>query len=108
MRAQGEKMVTAMGQDARTRYEEVLKNVKLNETRFIGVLGEEPTICYAALVERLVVDDAEKTQVTVFATAVVGGKIVYFYLYAPHVSGNSIVDVFELVKAQMVRFKAAN
>ena len=108
LRAQGEKIVTGVEQDVRTRYEEVLKNVKLNETRFIGVLGEEPTICYAAVVERVVADGMEKTIVTVWVTTIVGGKMVYVYQFAPHVSGDSITDVFALVKAQTVRFKAAN
>jgi len=108
LRAQGEKIVTGMEKDVQARYEEVLKDVKVNETRFIGVLGEEPTICYAAVVERVVADGMEKTIVTVWATTIVGGKMVYVYQFAPHVSGNSITDVFALVKAQTVRFKAAN
>jgi hypothetical protein len=108
MQEQGEKITTGIEQDVRARYEEILKNLKLNETRFIGVLGEEPTICYAAVVTRIAADGAEKTQTTVWATTIVGGKIVYLYLFAPHVTDNSIADVFALVKAQTVRLKAAN
>jgi hypothetical protein len=107
-RREGEKMIAGIEPDVRARYEEVLKNVKLNETRFIGVLGEEPTICYAALVTRIAADGAEKTQIIVWATTIVGGKIVYLYLFAPDVGGNSIADVFVQVKAQTARFKAAN
>jgi hypothetical protein len=108
LRAEGEKLLTGMEPDMRARWKEILKNVKVNETRFIGVLGEEPGTCYMAVLQRAAIDGRDKTQIAVGATTIVGGKLVYLYLWAPHVSANSIVDLFALTKAQVVRLKAAN
>jgi hypothetical protein len=51
---------------------------------------------------------AEKTQVTVFATTILKGKIVYFYMFAPYESGSTVTDTLALEKAQMIKVKAAN
>jgi len=109
MRAQGEKMVTDMEPDVRARADQVLKTVKVNEMRFLGVIAEEPTICYAAMLQKFKAETgAEKTQATVFATTVLKGKIVYFYLFVLSESGSTVTDALALDKAQMAKVKAAN
>jgi hypothetical protein len=109
MRAQGEKLVSDIEPDVRARADRVLKTVKVNEMRFLGVIAEEPTICYAAILQKFKAETGvEKTQVTVFATTVLKGKIVYFYFFAPYESGATVTDMLALEKAQMVKVKAAN
>jgi hypothetical protein len=109
MRTQGEKIVSDMEPDVRARADRVLKTVKVNEMRFLGVIAEEPTICYAAMLQKFKAETgAEKTQVTVFATTILKGKIVYFYMFAPYESGSTVTDTLALQKAQMIKVKAAN
>ena len=52
-RAQGEKLVAGMQSDVNAAVEKVVKNLKFNETRFLGVLAEENGVCYAALLQKL-------------------------------------------------------
>jgi hypothetical protein len=109
MRAQGEKMVNDMEPDVRARADQVLKTVKVNEMRFLGVIAEEPTICYAAILQKFKAETGvEKTQATVFATTVLKGKIVYFYFFAPYESGATVTDLLAVEKAQIAKVKAAN
>jgi hypothetical protein len=73
------------------------------------VIAEEPVICYAAILQKFKAGTGvELTQVTVIATTVIKGKIVYFYFFAPFESGATVTDLLALEKAQMARLKAAN
>ena len=109
MRTQGEQLVTDMAPDVKARAEQVLKTVKVNEMKFLGVVGEEPTVCYAAMLQKLHTEiGTDKTQVTVFATTVVKSKLVYFYLFAPYVSGDSVTDLLAQQQAHVQRLRSAN
>jgi hypothetical protein len=109
MRAQGEKIAADELPRVQARAEEVIKMVKVNGQSFLGVIAEEPAVCYAAILQKFKTESGdEKNQVTVFAATVVAGKLVYFYLFAPYVSGSTVTDLLVQQKAQMVRLRAAN
>jgi hypothetical protein len=109
LRAQGEQMVANATSDAKTRAEEVLKTIKVNESKFMGVVGEDPLACYAAVLQEFTTETgAEKTQVIVFATAVLKGKIIYYYLYAPYVSGDSVTQMLAEQRVNVTKLQAAN
>jgi hypothetical protein len=100
MRSQGEQMVTNMTPDVKARAEQVLKTVKINEMKFMGVVGEEPNACYAAMLQKFHTEvGTDKTQVTVFSSTIVKSKLVYFYLFAPYVSGDSVTNLLAQQKA---------
>jgi len=109
MRARGEQFTANAEQGAKARAEEVIKEVKINEMKFMGVVGEEPNACYTAMLQRFQTEmGTDKTQVTVFSTTIVRSKLVYFYLFAPYVSGDSVTDLLAQQKAQVRRLHAAN
>ena len=109
LRAQGEKMVTDMEPDVKARAEQVLKTVKINEMKFIGVVGEEPNVCYTAMLQKFHTEiGTDKTQVTVFATTTVKSKLIYFYLFGPYVSGDSVTELLEQQKASVLRLRNVN
>jgi hypothetical protein len=109
LRARGDQLVTAMTPDAKQRVEEVLKTVKINEMKFLGVLDEEPAICYAALLQRFATETGtQKTQVAVFATTVVRQKLLYYYLFAPYVDGESVSTALEQQKVNARRLRSEN
>jgi hypothetical protein len=63
LRAQGEKLLSNQMPDIKARVETTLKKVKINETTFIGVLAEEPTACYAGLLQKIhTAANTDKTQ----------------------------------------------
>ena len=109
MQAQGEQMVANMAPDVKARAEQVLKTVQVNEMKFMGVVGEEPLVCYAAMLQKFRTEvGTDKTQVTVFATTVVRSKIVYFYLFAPYVSGATVTEMLAQQKAHIRLLQSAN
>jgi len=109
MHAQGEQLVANMTPDIKARAEQVLKTVQVNEMKFLGVVGEEPRVCYAAMLQKFRTEvGTEKTQVTVFATTVVRSKLVYFYLFAPYVSGDTVTVMLAQQQAHVRRLHGAN
>lgn len=109
MHAQGDKLVADMTPDVKARAEQVLKTVKVNEMKFMGVVGEEPLACYAAMLQKFRTEiGTDKTQVTVFATTVVKSKLVYFYLFAPYVSGDTVTAMLAQQQAHIRQLRAAN
>jgi hypothetical protein len=109
MRARGDQLVADMTPDVRARAERVLKTVKINEMKFLGVVGEEPSVCYAAMLQRFLTEaGTDKTQATVFATTIVRQKLVYYYLFAPYVNGETISGMLEQHKANVRRLQSDN
>src|SRR5712691_366135 len=53
LRAEGNKILANQMPDIKARAESTLKQIKMNETSFIGVLAEDPTACYAALLQKM-------------------------------------------------------
>jgi hypothetical protein len=109
MRSRGGELVSSTTSQANARIEQVLKTVKINEMKFLGVLGEEPLACYAALLQRTATEAGrEKTQVTVLATTVVRRKLIYYYRSAPFADNRTIEAMLERVTADTRRLHAEN
>src|SRR3990170_4124757 len=108
-RAQGEKIVAGLEKDVAARIESVLKNAKQNELRFLGVVAEEPNACYAAMLQKISTQaGTEKTQLVVFSTSVVKGKIVYHYRFGLYRDAGSMTRLLEEEKKHVAAFLAAN
>jgi hypothetical protein len=103
-RAQGEKLPSGMESDVTSRIEAVFSQIKINETRSLGVLAEDSTACYGGLLQKFRTETgADKAQVAVYATTVAKGRVVYYYLFALY-SGSESVRAKQKVGA----FLAAN
>ena len=50
----------------------------------------------------------DKTQITVFATTILKGKIVYSYLFAPFAGGETVTQLLAKQKAVVAMLQAAN
>jgi hypothetical protein len=80
----------------------VLSNLKVNDMQFLGVVGEEPLACYAALLKRFSSDTGtEKTQAVVVAATIVNSKMIYYYLYAPYVSSSTAMDELKQLRTSV-------
>jgi hypothetical protein len=109
MRTRGEQLVADMTADVQARAEKILKTVKINEMKFLGVVGEEPRVCYAAMLQRFLTEaGTDKTQAIVFAMTIVRQKLVYYYLFAPYVNGATISSMLEQHKANVRRLQGEN
>ena len=109
MRAQGDKLLADMMPDVKARAEQVLKTVQINEMKFLGLVSEEPLACYAVMLQKFRTEvGTDKTQVGVLATTVVRSKLIYFYLFAPYVSGATVTDMVAQQEAHVRRLQSAN
>lgn len=78
-------------------------------TTFVGVLAEDSTACYTALLQKLKTETgSEKTQTAINATTVVKGKVVYFYLFSLYTGRDSIDAALAKQKVNLGAFIAAN
>jgi len=85
LRAEGEKLVAGVTQEANKRLESVVKEIKINETRLVGVLAEDANACYFATVQKMKTEaGADKTQLIIGAVTIIKGKILYYNLFLPY------------------------
>jgi hypothetical protein len=109
LRAQGGDMTAKTGPLVQERLSRAMQEVKLNQMKFMGVLGEEPNACYAALLARVKGKDVpEVEQATVFAVTVVKGKVLYYYLFAPFVNAQTLTDMLAKLRVNVGAMEAAN
>jgi hypothetical protein len=110
MRTSADQLLTDMTADVQERAERILKTVKINEMKFLGVVGQEPRACYAAaLLQRsLTAGGTDTPQVTVVATTIVRQKLLYYYLIAPYVSGETVDSMLEQHRANVRRLHSEN
>ncbi len=109
LRAQGEKALADRLPGMKANVENIIKEVKLNETTFAGVLAEEPNACYAALISKIrTALGTDKTQVTLIALTIIKGKNVYMYRTAVNLTPDTINAVLAKSKIDLAALLAAN
>ncbi len=109
LRAEGDKTITSLTPDLNARIEQVMKAVKVSQTRFLGVVAEDATGCYAAIAQRFKTEaGTDKTQIALFAAAFPKGKLIFYYLYAPYRSGDTLTAMLAKHKANIAALLAAN
>ena len=109
MRAEGEKILANMLPDVKARVTEVSRTLKVNDMTFLGVLDEDGTGCYAAMLQKFATEaGTDKTQVTVFTTAIIKGKVVYYYLFAPFESPDTVPAMLAAQKNNVAALIAGN
>ncbi len=109
LRAEGKKLASNMLPNVQSRAAEVIKGMKINEIRFLGVLDENPNVCYAALLQKFRAQNgADVTQLAIYATMFVKGKAIYYYLYSPYAGADSMTAALASHKNNVAAFIAAN
>lgn len=109
LRSQGGRSFANLKSDAKTRMEESVRQMKVNEQRFAGFLGEDPTACYIALLQKLKAEEGpDVTQLTVLAITMVKGKFLFVNRYAPYVDSDSIAETWAKLKLTIAALQEAN
>ena len=109
LRAEGERMMVGMASDMKARVEEAIKNAQVNQSRFLGVMAEDPTACYSAIVQRLKSETGKDvTIVGLFAAVYLKGKPVYYYLYSPYRSAQTATVLLAKHRQNVATLLAAN
>jgi hypothetical protein len=109
LRSQGGRGFANLKNDAKTKMEESVRQMKVNEQRFAGFLGEEPSACYIALLQKLKAEEGpDVTQLTVLAITMVKGKFLFVNRYAPYVDADSIAETWAKLKLTIAALQEAN
>jgi hypothetical protein len=109
LRAQGAEITSKQEPDIKANIERALKNVKLNETRFIGILAEDPGACYGGLLQKLHTEvGTDKVQLTVFATTIVRNRSHFVYRMAVYANSGSVDRALGALKVNVAAFLNAN
>jgi hypothetical protein len=109
LRTQGGQTLSNVKKDLKGRMEESVKQMKVNDQRFAGFLGEDPTACYVALLQKLKAEDGtEVTQLTVLAITSVKDRFLFVNRYAPYVNADTVNDTLTKLKATIAALLEAN
>jgi len=108
LREQGTKIASNQAPDLKANIEKALKDVKLNEMTFVGILGEDAGACYGGLIQKLKVNDnTDRTQITLFAATVVKNKSIFVYRIALY-NSDTVTNTLEKLKTIVAALYAAN
>jgi len=109
LRTQGGQTVSDVKKDLKSRMEESVRQMKVNDQRFVGFLGEDSAACYVALLQKLKTEDGtEVTQLTVLAITSVKDRFLFVNRYAPYVNADTVSETLEKLKATIAALQAAN
>jgi hypothetical protein len=109
LRQQGGRGFANLKTEAKTRMEDSVRQMKVNEQRFAGFLGEEPTACYIALLQKLKGEDGRDVAlVIVLAITMVKGKFLFVNRSAPYVNSDSINETWAKLKLTIAALQQAN
>jgi hypothetical protein len=109
LRTQGEKLPQQVGPDVQRRLESAMTSMRFGEQKFMGVLYEDATACYAALLQRIRAETGDNIeQATISGITTVKGKLIYVYGFAPFAGGRAVQGLLEQVKTSIAALRAAN
>jgi hypothetical protein len=109
LRQQGGRGFANLKTDAKTKMEDTVRQMKVNEQRFAGFLGEDPAACYIALLQKLKAEEGpDVAQLTVLAITMVKGKFLFVNRYAPYVNSDSINETWTKLKLTITALQQAN
>jgi hypothetical protein len=109
LRQQGDQILAKQLPDIKQRVEAAMSKIKMNETNFIGVLGEDKDGCYAGLIQKIHTEaNTDKTQITAFAVSLVKDKSVFTYRMGLYRGPKSVDEVLRHIKADVAAMVAAN
>jgi hypothetical protein len=109
LRKQGDQILAKQLPDIKKRVEATMSQIKLNETKFIGVLGEDNDACYAGLIQKIHTEaNTDKTQITAFAIAIVKNKTVFIYRFGVYRNAQTVDLMLRKIKIDVAALMAAN
>jgi hypothetical protein len=109
MRAKTDLDLAAIVQNRSVDMERLFQGVKINEIKFLGVLAEEPSICYTGQVQKLArASGVEKVQIAISTTLWLKQKLITYNLNAPYRSSDTISNLLSKHILNVTTLIAAN
>lgn len=109
LQTQGDQIMAEVGPDITRRIEAAVKNAKINSINMVGVLGQEPEVCYfGALIGGVTQAGNKLIQLSIGAVTVANGKLIYVFLYAPYESAQDVDVALARHKKNVAAFRLQN
>jgi hypothetical protein len=100
---------TTAGQSVEERAEAASRRLGLNEIHLLGVVAEDPSVCYSGTLQKFKVDtQAATTQIAIITTTLVKDKVVQLYLFAPYAGPVTIGQLLAQQRTNTGRLRRAN
>jgi len=85
------------------RAEYFSKTLGQNETLYVGVVAEEPLVCYVATLRNVEAETGDGTQLCLVASTIIKEKVVLFYLFAPYRGRETLSRLLTMQRANMAQ-----
>lgn len=109
MRSKNDDDLAAIVRNSAPNIDRLFSGVKINEIKFLGVLAEEPTVCYSGQLSKITsASGEEKAQISVLAMILLKGNIMAYQQFAPYRSGDTILNLLGKNRANVAALIAAN
>lgn len=109
LRQNGQDGVKTVLQNRAADIGKFFEGLKINEARFMGVVAEESSACYIAIVVKLLTGaGAEKVLVSISASINIKGKLIGYSLYSPYINSGTVGMILEKHRANVAAFFVAN
>jgi hypothetical protein len=97
-----------MSPTAQERADHFSKMLMQYETLYVGVVAEDPLVCYAATLRKIEVETGDATQLCVVASKIIKEMVVLFYLFAPYRDREMISQLLTMQRANIAQLQHAN
>jgi len=95
MRSQGQQFLDQSPnfKSIKSRVEAIVGSVKINEVEFLGILGEEPAVCYAGTLQKVQTESGIITLMSTVASTVLNQKLLNSYLSTVYENGDTAISM---------------
>lgn len=109
LRTQAAQIQKQVDGEIKERVKGLQVGIAVNETRPLGVLGEDATACYSGLLLNLKTNTGEtRLIIGVYAITVLNGRLVYLYRFLAEPPEGAVETMLENVKASVADHVALN
>jgi hypothetical protein len=109
LRATGKKQMDDINPSVKARAAKVMEKIEYGKIEMVGVTGEEPGVCYVALLQKFRAEDkTDVVQLVTYATTLVKGRWVYFYLFNDYENADSVEKSLAMHRKNVRAFLTAN
>jgi hypothetical protein len=105
---QSERAAGGTSANALDRVDLFSKMLRQNETLYVGVVAEEPLVCYVATLRKIEVEATDAAQLCLVASTIIKEKVVLSYLFAPYRGRETTSRLLAVQRANIAQLQQAN
>jgi hypothetical protein len=103
-----ERAAAGMSQNVQENADHFAKMPRQNESMHVGVVAEDPLVCYFATLRKIEEETGDATQLGVVAATIIKDMVAHFYLLAPYRGRETISRLLNMQRANIAQLQQAN